>query len=147
MKTITEVLSSMPWSSMNVVFLFVVNLLLVLIAWRLYSASRRYIDAIETIASAEKEQKAAINEQTGAFRQCTKTVSDLADLERLKFLDQLEFYYQNRAEDIKLRLGLQGPLDEERFMTGLAKARVDLSRNVFDDIVLNATTVDRNERR
>ena len=147
MKTIADVLNSIPWSGLSAVFLLVVNLLLVLIAWRLYSASRQYIDAIETIASAEKERKTAINEQTGAVRQCTKTVSELADLERLKFLDQLEFYYQNRAEEIKLRLGLQGPLAEERFMTGLARARMDLSRNVFDDIVLNATTVDKNERR
>ena len=147
MKTITEVFDSIPWSSLNAVFLLLVNLLLVLIAWRLYNASRKYISAVEAIASAERDRKTAINEQTGAIKKCTRTTLDLADLERLKFLDQLEFYYKNRAEDVKLRLGLQGPQAEEHFMNGLIKARVGLSRNVFDEIVLDSEMPNGNERR
>ena len=147
MQTITDVLNSIPWSDLNVAFLLLVNLLLVLIAWCLFSASRKYINTIEAIASAEKERRINIDEQTGAVRQCTRAILDMADLERLKFLDQLEFYYQNRAEEVKLRLGLQGPEDEERFMTGLARARMDLSRNVFDGIIFEAATPGGKDKR
>lgn len=135
MDAIMRALGSIPWSSLDTILLLVVSLLLILVSWRLYGATNRFIEAAENIARIEEAQEAAIKEQTSVTEQYVRELRDLTNLESLKFLDQLEFFYKNRPEEIKPRFGLDDPLEEERFLANLIESRARLSQKVFGDIV------------
>ncbi len=135
MGNIITFLKSMPWGSLDSVLLIMVSLLLSLVSWRLYNTTNRYVEAEKNIAKIGEAQEAVIKEQISATEQYVKEIQDLINLERLKFLDQLEFFYKNKPDEIKPRFGLDNPQAEDRFLSGLIKSRVTLSIKVFDDIV------------
>ena len=132
----SSVLSSIPWNGLNGVLLLVVTLLLVLISRRLYDATKRYAAAVEKMTA--KEQSKPVKEETNSTERYIREIQDLINLERLKFLDQLEFFYKNRPDEIKPRFGLERPQHEQRFLGELTESRVKLSRKVFEDIVRSA---------
>ncbi len=138
-------LKSMPWGSLDNVLLVMVSLLLILVSWRLYNATNRYVDAAKNMAKIGEAQEAGIKEQTGATEQYVKNMQDLINLERLKFLDQLEFFYKNKPDEIKPRFGLDNPQAEDRFLSSLILSRVRLSIKVFDDIIRDS--ISREKRR
>ncbi|MFC1713578.1 hypothetical protein ACFL6S_07920 [Candidatus Poribacteria bacterium] len=135
MGSIATFLKSMPWGSVDNVLLIMVSLLLILVSWRLYGATNRYVEAAKNMAEIGEAQEVVIREQIGATEKYVKEIQDLINLERLKFLDQLEFFYKNKPDEIKPRFGLDNPQAEDRFLSGLIQSRVTLSIKVFDDIV------------
>ncbi len=131
---------TMPWGSLEHVFLLIVGILLTLVSWRLYGATNKYVEAAKNIAAVEETQGKIIKEQTNAVQQYVKDVQDLINLERLRFLDQLEFFYQNRPDEIKPRFGLDSAKAEDNFISRLIESRMKLSVKVFDDIVRASMT-------
>lgn len=132
----SSILSSIPWNGLNGVLLLVVTLLLVLVSRRLYDATKRYAAAIEKMAG--NGQSRPVKEETNSTERYIREIQDLINLERLKFLEQLEFFYKNRPDEIKPRFGLERPEHEQRFLGDLAESRMKLSRKVFEDIVRSA---------
>ena len=128
-------LRTVSWGSLEHIFLLIVGLLLILVSWRLYGATNKYVEAAKSIATIEETQGKIIKEQTTAVQQYVKDIQDLINLERLKFLEQLEFFYRNKPDEIKPRFGLDSPQAEDRFLSRLIQSRVKLSVKVFDDIV------------
>ena len=133
MSAIASTLRSIPWDGLSGVLLFVVTLLLVLVSRRLYNATKKYATAIEKMAGNGQSRSA--KEETNSTERYMKEMQDLINLERLKFLEQLEFFYKNRPDEIKPRFGLERPQHEQRFLGDLAESRMKLSRKVFEDIV------------
>lgn len=145
MGAIVTSIRTIPWGDLEHMFMLIVGILLVLVSWRLYGATNKYVEAAKNIATVEKAQGAIIKEQTNAVEQYVKDVQDLINLERLRFLDQLEFFYQNRPDEIKPRFGLDSPKAEDTFLTRLIESRMKLSVKVFDDIV-RASMTQKNRR-
>ena len=135
-----DFLQSIPWHALEGLFLLAVGLLLALVAWRLYGATQRYIEMTEKMAEIIKTQKEIIKEQKDATKEYVKSGQDLVNLEQLKFLDQLEFFYRNKPDEIKPRSGLDNIQAEESFLSKLIESRVKLSIKAFDDIVRSAMT-------
>ena len=135
-----DFLQSISWSTLEGWLLLAVCLLLALVAWRLYGSTQRYIKAAEEMAKIIDTQKEIIKEQKNATEEHVKSNQDLVNLERLKFLDQLEFFYKNKPDEIKPRFGLDNVQAEERFLSELIESRVRLSMKVFGDIVRSAMT-------